>query len=107
MPGAVPANTDVAAAAAVAKVQGTVTDLGKTLAGITDGATAEKAKPALEGQVKTLGAQLNDAGASAKTQIELLLKPVLDQVNGLLGNADVKKVIGPVLEQLKGLVSAK
>jgi len=91
---------------AAEKVSGTVAELMKTLSGITDGATAEKAKSALEGQAKTLGGQLGDLGA-LKSSVEGVLKPLMDKVNGLLGNADIKKAIGPVLEQLKGLLPAK
>lgn len=87
-------------------------DLTKTLGGITDGATAEKAKGALEGLVTSLKGQLGDLGglgkltdsvASAK---DALLKPLMEKVTGLLGNADIAAKIGPVLNQLKGLVGA-
>ena len=101
-----PAVPDAKATAAVQKVTGTVGELTKTLAGITDGASAEKMKTALEGQVKALGAEMGDLG-SLKGSVEGMLKPLMEKVTGLLGNADIKKAIGPVLEQLKGLLPAK
>lgn len=97
--------------ASLDKLKSTITDLSKTLGGITDGATAEKAKGALENLIGGLKGQLGDLSGLGKLTDEVagmkagLLKPVAEQVTKLLGNADIAKAIGPVLNQLKGLVS--
>jgi hypothetical protein len=96
--------------ASLDKLKSVAGDLSKTLGGITDGATAEKAKGALETLVGSLKGQLGELGnlgtltdtvASAK---DAVLKPLMEKITGLLGNADISKAIGPVLNQLKGLV---
>jgi hypothetical protein len=97
-------------AASLDKLKATVGSLTTTLGGITDGATAEKAKGALENLVGGLKGQLGELGNLGKLTDSLagmkdgLLKPVMEKVTGLLGNADIAKSIGPVLNQLKGLV---
>ncbi|MBL9077638.1 MAG: hypothetical protein JNL08_09050 [Planctomycetes bacterium] len=87
-----------------------VGDLMQTLSGITDGKSAEAAKASLEKLTIGLKEQLGSLGDLGKlsgtlaTTKDSLLKPVLDKVAGLLGNAEVAKAIGPVLTQLKGLI---
>jgi hypothetical protein len=99
--------------AVVDKLKATFNDLGKTLGGITDGATAEKAKTGLEGIVSTLKTQMGELGGLGKLEGALatvkdgLMKGAMDQVTKLMGNADITAKIGPVLEQLKGLFTAK
>ena len=99
--------------AVVDKLKTTFTDLGKTLGGITDGATAEKAKTGLEGIVSTLKTQMGELGGLGKLEGALatakdgLMKGAMEQVTKLMGNADITAKIGPVLEQLKGLFTAK
>ncbi|MCU0866906.1 MAG: hypothetical protein MUC36_24235 [Planctomycetes bacterium] len=95
------------------KLKGTFGELGKTLGGITDGATAEKAKSGLEGIVSTLKTQMGELGGLGKLDGALttvkdgLMKGAMDQVTKLMGNADITAKIGPVLENLKGLFTAK
>lgn len=97
--------------ASLDKVKSTVGDLTKTLGSITDGATAEQAKGTLENLVSGLKGQLGELGGLGKLTDSVagmkdgLLKPVMDKVTGLLGNAEIAKAIGPVLNQLKGLIS--
>jgi len=98
--------------ASLDKVKSTAGDLMKTLGSITDGATAEKAKGTLEGLVSGLKGQLSDLGSLGKLSDSVsgmkdtVLKPVMEKVTGLLGNADIAKAIGPVLNQLKGLLGS-
>jgi hypothetical protein len=95
------------------KLKGTFTELTKSLGTITDGATAEKAKGGLETLVGTLKTQMGELGGLGKladsvvTMKDGLMKPVMEQVTKLMGNADITKAIGPVLEQLKGLLGSK
>lgn len=97
--------------ASLDKLKSTVSELTATLGSITDGATAEKAKGALENLVGGLKGQLGELANLGKltdnvaSMKDSLLKPVLEKVTSLLGNADIAKSIGPVLNQLKGLVS--
>jgi hypothetical protein len=99
--------------AVVDKLKTTFTDLTKSLGGITDGATAEKAKGALEGIVGTLKTQMGELGGLGKLDGALasvkdgLVKGAMEKVTALMGNADISAKIGPVLEQLKGLFTAK
>lgn len=99
--------------AAVDKLKAPVADAIKLLGTITDGASAEKAKAGLEGVVGSLKTHLSELGGlgklgdAAMKAKDGLLKPVMDKVTGLLGNADITKAIGPVLEQLKGLLGGK
>ncbi|MBL8749731.1 MAG: hypothetical protein JNK78_11265 [Planctomycetes bacterium] len=95
---------------AAAAIASTWTDLSKTLAGITDGATAEKAKSGLATIVDTLKGQVGSLGGITKATEGLggdVVKGITDQVKKLLANPDVAKAIGPVLEQLNGLVGGK
>lgn len=100
-------------AAVLDKLKGTVSELTKSLSGIADGATAEKAKSGLEGLVGNLKTQIGELGSLGKLSDSLsgmkdgLLKPVMEKVTGLMGNADIAKAIGPVLEQLKGVLGGK
>ncbi len=93
------------------KRKSTVGELTTTLGSITDGATAEKAKGALESLVGGLKGQLGELANLGKLTDNVagmkdgLLKPVMEKVTGLLGNPDIAKAIAPVLNQLKGLVS--
>ncbi len=85
-------------------------DLTKALAGITDSATADKAKASLTGLVDTLKTQLGSVGGFSKIAEGLgatATKTINDQIAKLTGNADIAKSIGPVLEQLKGLLAGK
>lgn len=101
-------------------------DLGKLLAGITDGNTATAAKSPLESAVAQLKTAL--AGADAKSKVdaatgnadasggkklvdEVLAKfglggETVGQITALLQNEQVKAVLGPTLEQLKSLLPA-
>lgn len=93
-----------------AAVASTWTDLSRTLSGITDGATAEKAKSGLTTIVDTLKGQIGSLGGIAKATEGVggdVVKGITEQVKKLLANADVAKAIGPVLEQLQGLVGGK
>ncbi len=95
---------------AAAALASTWSDLSKTLSGITDGATAEKAKTGLTTIVETLKGQIGSLGGIAKATEGAggdVVKGITDQVKKLLANADVAKAIGPVLEQLQGLVGGK
>lgn len=116
---AVPGDTTAAPAAPTV-------DLGKLLAGITDGTSATAAKSPLESAVEQLKAAL--AGADAKAKVEAatgradaaggkqLVDDVLakfglggetvSQITALLQNEQVKAVLGPTLEQLKSLLPA-
>lgn len=97
-------------AAGLDQLKTTVADLTKTLGGITDGASAEKAKGTLEGLVSGLKGRLGDLTSMGKltdsvaSMKDSLLKPVMEKVTGLLGNADIAAKIGPVLNQLKGVL---
>jgi hypothetical protein len=99
--------------AVVDKLKTTFGELTKSLSGITDGATAEKAKGGLESIVSTLKTQMGELGGLGKldgmlaTAKDGLMKGAMDQVTKLMGNADITAKIGPVLEQLKGLFTAK
>lgn len=101
-------------------------DLGKLLAGITDGGTATAAKSPLESAVAQLKAALAGADAKAKVDAatgnadaaggkklvdEVLAKfglggETVGQITALLQNEQVKAVLGPTLEQLKSLLPA-
>jgi hypothetical protein len=92
------------------QLKGSLTTLSTTLAGITDGATAEKAKGTLDGLVTSLKTQLGNLGTlgtlsdTLKTQKDALLKTINEKITSLLGNAAIKEKIGPVLEQLQNLL---
>lgn len=96
--------------ASLDQLKATAGNLNATLGSITDGATAEKAKTTLENLVTGLKSQLGDLTSSGKLTDSIastkdsLLKPVMDKVNSLLGNADIAAKIGPVLNQLKALL---
>ena len=96
--------------AAFDKLKGTFEGLKSTLAGITDGATAEQAKGKLSGMVDTLKEQMGSLGDMGKLSDSLsgvkdgLVKGIMGQLTGLMGNADIQKAIGPVLEKLKGVL---
>lgn len=95
---------------ALASATSTVTDLGKMLRGITDGATADKAKAELTSLVGTLKGQLGALGGITKVADGGglgVLEGALDQIGKLMSNPEVTKAIGPVLEQLKGLLGGK
>lgn len=101
-------------------------DLGKLLAGITDGSTATAAKSPLESAVEQLKAALAGADAKAKVDTatgradaaggaklvdEVLAKfglggETVGQITALLQNEQVKAVLGPTLEGLKSLLPA-
>lgn len=93
--------------------QSTFGDLTKVLGGITDGVTADKAKAQLTKLVDTLKTQVGSLGGLSQFTSKLgagadgLLKTATDQINKLVGNAEISKSIGPVLEQLKGLLAGK
>jgi hypothetical protein len=88
-------------------LKGSLTTLGATLASVTDATTAEKAKSTLEGLVTTLKTQMADVArlgtlsAAQATQKTELLKPVLDKITSLLGDAAIKEKIGALLGQLQ------
>lgn len=116
----------MAGAAPAAPANAPAIDLGKLLAGITDGGTATAAKSPLESAVEQLKAAL--AGADAKTKVdaatgnadaaggrklvdEVLAKfgiggETVGQITALLQNEQVKAVLGSTLEQLKSLLPA-
>lgn len=95
-----------------------VADLGKVLAGIKDGPTAEAAKAPLAAIVQQLEAAKKAAPAAAGTEaLSGLGKLAGDaaaklgvsaettkQITALLDNPSVKAVIGPTLEKLQGLL---
>lgn len=97
--------------AALDKLKGTLEGLTSTLGGITDGATAEKAKGALEGMVAKVSEQmgalgkLGALGGDMAGMKDKLIKGAMEQVTKLLGNADIQKSIGPVLEKLKAALA--
>lgn len=110
---------DAAGAQAAAPV-----DLGRLLAGIQDGPTAEAAKGPLTAALPQLqsalagakaggeaaGAGSAEAGAGANKMVQDVLAKfglgagTVDTITGLLGNPAVKSAIGPLLDQLKGLL---
>lgn len=99
-------------------------DIGALLGGITDQASAEKAKSPLETAVAQLKTALGTAETQAKVEqtagttdaagARSMLDGVLakfglgagtaDQITALLQNEQVKAVLGSTLEQLKGLL---
>lgn len=95
---------------AVTALASTWGDLSTTLAGITDGVTAEKAKAGLATAVDTLKSQIGSLGGLTKATEGVggdLVTGITEQVKKLLANPEVAKVLGPVLEQLQGLVAGK
>jgi hypothetical protein len=95
------------------KLKTTLTSLGKSLAQVSDGATADKAKATLMGLVAPLQAQLaelsklGDGDGSLVAMKDTLMKAATTQVNSLMSNAEVKKAVGPVLEQIKSALAGK
>lgn len=93
--------------------QSTFGDLSKMLSGITDGASADKAKDQLTKLVETFKTQVGSLGGLSQFTSKLgsgadgLMKTAMDQINKLVGNAEITKSIGPVLEQLKGVLAGK
>ena len=98
-------------------------DIGKLLAGVTDGTTATAAKGPLDAAVQKLkdalaGAQGSGAaaGSSGGDMTKQAMTAVLTKfgigagtigtIDSLLGNDAVKAVLGKSLEQLKGLIPA-
>jgi hypothetical protein len=98
--------------AAIEKVKTTLADVTKSLNGITDAATAEKAKTTLDGLATALKTQMADLGSLGKlsdalgTTKDSLVKGVQDQIAKLAGNAEIQKAIGPVLDKLKAALGA-
>lgn len=96
---------------AFAAASATVADLTKSLSGITDGATAAKAKAQLTALVDSLQQQVGALGGLDKLTASLgngdLMKGVTAQVTKLMGNADIAGSVGPVLEKLKALLAGK
>ena len=113
-------------AGATSNIAGTANSLTKILSGITDTKSAEAAKTQLGTLTDTLSTALGNlksagesAGGEAKNvlggiatkalgalspQITQSLRGLKDQVAGLLGNAEITKVIGPLLGKLKGVL---
>ncbi len=94
-------------AAAMPMLQQAWSDIGKSLNGIADGATAQQAKAALTKLVADLQAQAQQLGGADKLAASLgkdAVKALQAQVSALSNNADVQKAVGPVLEQLRALL---
>ncbi|MCR9247286.1 MAG: hypothetical protein NXI31_19815 [bacterium] len=117
-------------AGASAKPESTAGSIVKLLEGITDGKTAESAKSELStlteqlstgitalksagektgGEAKdAMGALAEKAKAAVAAFSPELTKSfggITEQITRLMGNDEIKKVIGPVLEKLKGLIA--
>lgn len=94
-------------AAAMPVLQQAWAEVGKSLNGIADGATAQQAKAALTTMVADLQAQARQLGGVDKLAASLgqdTVKALLAQVSALSNNPDVQKAVGPVLEQLRALL---
>jgi hypothetical protein len=91
------------------QVTGPFQSLLTSFAGITDGATADKAKGAIETAVGALKAPLAaikemKPDATLMSQLDAVKKPVMDKLGSLMGNNDIVGKIGPALNSLKDLL---
>jgi hypothetical protein len=91
------------------QVTGSFGDLTKAFAGITDGASADKAKGAIETATKALAGPMDmikglKLDAATLAPLDGLKKTAMDQVGKLMGNTDIVGKIGPALTSLKDLL---